>query len=97
MPGYIKKLLTWRLHESPPKPQNAPYPILPRKYDRAAKEQTPPDNSSLLDPEGIKQIHQIVGGMFYYVHAVDATFLVALSTLASNQTTAMKNTNRNVK
>jgi hypothetical protein len=45
-----------------------------------------------LDQTGIKKVQKIVGGILYYAKAVDMTVLMALSTIATEQTIATKHT-----
>jgi hypothetical protein len=45
-----------------------------------------------LDAKGIKRIQQIVGSISYYAWAVDMTVLMAMSSMAVEQTTAMTRT-----
>jgi hypothetical protein len=93
MPGYIQKLLDRHKHPSPNKPQHSPHPIPPRTYSAESQKPNPTDDSPPLDEHGIKRIQQIVGGILYYARVADITVLAALSTLASEQTTATTNTN----
>jgi hypothetical protein len=46
----------------------------------------PQDDTRKLINKEIKQVHKIVGSILYYVQAVDMTVLMALSTIASEQT-----------
>jgi hypothetical protein len=50
----------------------------------------------LLPPDRIKRIQQIIGTIMYYARAVDLTTLVALSSIASEQTKATQNTENRV-
>ena len=43
------------------------------------------DTSTKLGPEDTKFIQQVTGTFLYYARAVDATMLVALSAIASDQ------------
>ncbi len=49
-----------------------------------------PDATLTLDAGGIKQIQQIMGSILYYACTVDMTVLMALSSIAVEQTKAMK-------
>jgi hypothetical protein len=44
-----------------------------------------PDNSRVLDAKDTKRIQEILGTLLYYARAVDSTILVALGSLASEQ------------
>ncbi len=46
----------------------------------------------MLDAKGIKRIQQIVGSILYYARAVDMTVLMALSSIAVEQTKATEKT-----
>ncbi len=46
----------------------------------------------MLDAKGIKQVQQIVGSVLYYARAVDMTVLMALSSIAVEQTKATEKT-----
>ncbi len=50
------------------------------------------DASPLLDKKGIKRVQQIVGSILYYARAVDMTVLIALSSIAMEQTKATEMT-----
>ena len=50
------------------------------------------DTSTMLAPEKIKKVQQIVGILLYYARAVDPTLLVALSSIGSQQEKAIENT-----
>ncbi len=52
----------------------------------------PPDNSPRLDEKGIKRVQRIVGSILNYACVVDLTVLMALSTIAAEQTIATTNT-----
>jgi hypothetical protein len=52
----------------------------------------PQDNMPKLDKKGIKRVQKIVGSILYYTQAVNITVLMALSTIAVNQTKASKRT-----
>ena len=92
MPGYIKKVLQKYLHESPAKPQHSPYITAPNKYGKEAHNPLPPDESSPVSKEKIKQIQGIVGSLLFYARSIDSTFLVGLNTIAMQQTSATDNT-----
>ncbi len=50
------------------------------------------DTSKVLSKEDKKYIQQVIGTLLYYGRAVDATILVALSSLASAQASPTKDT-----
>jgi hypothetical protein len=92
MPGYTKRQLLKYKHVVAPRPQHCPYSPEPRKYGSTAQAPLPPDTTRKLDKDEIKKIQQIVGSILYYVSAVDMTVLMALSTIASEQTTGTERT-----
>ena len=52
----------------------------------------PTDDSAKLSPREIKHIQQIVGTFLLYARAVDPTMLMALSTIATEQSQGTQNT-----
>ena len=92
MPGYIKKKLQEYKHVVEKKGQTCPYTPAPKQYGSEAQAPLPPDDSPLLDKAGIKRVQQIVGSILYYARAVDMTVLMALSTIAAEQTKATTKT-----
>jgi len=86
MPGYIKKLLLKYKHRMPQRPQHCPYPPAPKQYGANAQAPLPVDISPKLSPEEIKEIQRVVGSILYYARAVDITVLMALSSIAIEQT-----------
>ena len=96
MPGYVDKMLAHFHHEPPQIPQHSPHIAPTRKFGLAAQDPVTHDNSKPLLPERIQQIQQIVGTIMYYARAVDITTLVALSSIAAEQTTATENTERKI-
>jgi hypothetical protein len=92
MPGYIKKKLHEYGHIIPRKMQGCPYSPEPKKVGTEAQASFPQDNTPKLDEKGIKRVQKIVGRILYYAQAVDMTVLMALSTIAVDQTKATKGT-----
>ena len=93
MPGYIDKLLQRFDHKPSAKPQHSPHAAPPRLFGQDAQKPVEHDNMPLLPPDRIKRIQQIIGTIMYYTRAaVDLTTLVALSSIASEQTKATQNT-----
>jgi hypothetical protein len=76
----------------PKKPQNCPYTPAPKQYGAAAQTPLPTDISPKLSDAKIKEIQLIVGSILYYARAVDITILMALSSIASEQTRGTTNT-----
>ena len=88
MPGYITSLLTKYKHSKPNKLQQSPYPTAPRQYGKDYQKPLPEDTTNQSSYDEIKHIQQAVGSIFYYARTVDLTVLMALSTIASEQTRA---------
>jgi len=91
MLGYIKKLLQKYKHKMPTKPQHCPYTPAPKQYGTKAQAPLPVDISPRLSDEEIKEIQRIVGSILYYARAVDIMVLIALSSIASEQTRGTTN------
>jgi hypothetical protein len=53
---------------------------------------TAPDTSTPLATADVKRMQQVIGTLLYYARAVDATLLVALGTIAAQQTRATVHT-----
>jgi hypothetical protein len=85
MPGYIAKALLRFAHPTPSKPQHQPHPHTERRYGATIQYAKNPDDSPLLLAEDKTFIQQVLGVLLYYGRAVDATILVALSSIASMQ------------
>ena len=96
MPGYIKKILQRFHHKMPPKPQHSPYQVAPKIYGAAAQDTIPEDDMAKIDKKRVKVVQQVIGGVLYYSRAVDLTVLPALSSIASKQASATKNTKKKV-
>jgi hypothetical protein len=92
MPGYIKKKLQQYSQIASKRVQNFPYMLAPKQFGSKAQAPLPPDSSPKLDKAGIKKGQKIVSSILYYACAVDMTVLMALSTIAANQTIATKRT-----
>jgi hypothetical protein len=92
MPGYIKKKLQEYKHLLPGRIQDCPYSPEPKQFGSDTQAPLMPDETALLDARGIKRIQQIVGSILYYARAVDMTILMALSSIAVEQTKATDKT-----
>jgi hypothetical protein len=93
MPGYIKKQLLKYEHIMR-RIQHCPYSPESKRYGADAQSPLPQDILRKLNEKEIKQVQKIVGSILYYARAVDMTVLMALSTIASEQT---KGTERTLK
>jgi hypothetical protein len=89
MPGYIKKQLL-KYNHIMRQVQHCPYSPEPKRYGADAQSPLPHNDSQKLNDTKIKQVQKIVGSILYYARAVDMTVLMALSTIASEQTKGTK-------
>jgi hypothetical protein len=94
MSKYVQQQLVQYAHPTPAKPQHCPYALNPITYGKDNQAPTPQDDSHLLDAAGKKCIQQIIGSFLYYARAVDPTILMALSAIASQQSSPTEETNR---
>ena len=81
MPGYNLKQ----------RPQYCPYSPLPKQYGGEAQRPLPPDTSPPLLKDDIKHCSASFGSILYYAQAMDLTVLMALSTIASEQSKVTPN------
>ena len=96
MPNYVTKLLERFNHPTPKRPQHSPHAAPPRQFGATAQEPVKHDTTPTLPPDRIKRIQQIVGTIMYYARAVDVTTLVALSSIAAEQSQATEQTEKHV-
>jgi hypothetical protein len=92
MPGYIKTLLLKYKHQMPSKQQHCPYAPSPKQYGTNTQAPLPDNISPNLSPEKIKEIQRVIGSILYYAWAVDITVLMALSSIAIEQSKGTTNT-----
>jgi hypothetical protein len=92
MPGYIKKALVRFGHKAPTKPQHQPHQHTVPTYGATVQYAKAVDTSKVLSKEDKTYIQQVIGTLLCYGRAVDATILVALSSLASAQATPTDDT-----
>ncbi len=92
MLGYIKMKLQEYEHIMPKKLQTCPYLPEPKKFGMEAQAPLPHNSTLKLDAKGIKRVQKIVGSILYYAWAVDMTVLMALSSIAVEQTKATEKT-----
>lgn len=90
MPGYIQRLLERFTHPPPTRPQHSPHAWLAPSY--GSQLTTAPDESPLASPSQIKRLQQIIGCLLFYARMVDMTMLVAINTIASQQSKATEST-----
>ncbi len=92
MPGYIKKILKKYKHPMPTLPQHCLYSPAPKQYGPKAQTPLPVNILPKLSPEEIKEIQRVIGSIQYYARAVDITVLMALSSIAIEQSKGTTNT-----
>ena len=92
MPIYIKEDLHKFQHPAPSLPQDAPHAWNQRVYGAAVQYADQPKDSPILPPKSINLVQQIIGTLLYYSIAVDPTMLVAIGTIASQQSKATQAT-----
>lgn len=93
MPGYIQATLHKYQHPSPKRAQHAPHTWTEPNYGAKQQLTTPEDTATPLNPAQIKRLQQITGTLLYYARAVDPTLLVALGTIAAQQSRGTATTN----
>jgi hypothetical protein len=93
MPGYIKMKLQEYEHIMPKKLQMCPYLPEPKKFGTEAQAPLPHDSTPKLDAKCIKCVQKIVGSILYYARVVDMTVLMALSSIAVEQTKVTEKNN----
>jgi hypothetical protein len=96
MPKYVMEQQTRYVHPAPVKPQHCPFSCNPITYGKDIQATTPADDSPLLDDAGKKGIQQVVRSFLYYARAVNATILMALSDIATQQAAPTENTKKQV-
>ena len=79
MPGYITKLLQSFLHPTPKKPEHQPHCHVQSQYGTKVKLTNPRDKKSLLQPDNITKLQQIIGAVLYYARSVDGTLMAPLT------------------
>jgi hypothetical protein len=87
MQGYIAAVLHRFQHPHTVRPQHAPYKMQPINYGAKVQFATSADTTTPLTDAEKLTLQQVIRCLLYYARAVDTTMLVALSTLASTQTT----------
>ncbi len=76
----------------PKKLQACPYSSEPKRFKTEAQAPLPANTTPKLDAKGIKWVQQIVGSILYYARGIDMTVLMALSSIAVEQTKATERT-----
>ena len=84
MPGYVNEALTRFQHEMR-KLNDQPHKHAVPVFGATIQYTKPEDTSPLLNEEDKKYVQKVTGTFLYYARAVDPTMLVALSAIASSQ------------
>ena len=89
MPGYVANAIHKFCQNKPTAIQHAPHKCIAPVYGRTTS-QLPiqNDDSTRLTNTETKHVQQVVGTLLYYARAVDPTMLVALGTIAEQQSKA---------
>jgi hypothetical protein len=83
MPGYVERALQRFKVQDPPR-HHSPHKHLEPQYG-AKIQLTTLDTSPPIDKDAIKTVREIVGVFLYYGRAIDNTILVALGSIAAQQ------------
>ena len=81
-------------HPPPKRAQNSPHPWTIPTYGATQQLTKAPDTTNPLELSEVKRIQKIVGTLIYYAQAVDATMIVALGTIAAQQSIATQTTSK---
>jgi hypothetical protein len=92
MPGYIDTAPHKFQHPLPSRPEHSPHAWNQPVFGQTTQQPFPEDSSNQLPSTNIRRIQQIVGTPLHYARAVDVTFLVALNSLAAEQSKGTENT-----
>ena len=95
MPGYVIRQLLKYKHEKSKRDQHSPYQAPIKHYGKDAQNPLPDDDTPRLKEEGVKRVQKEVGSILYYARDVDLTVLMALSSIAAQQSKATKKTMNN--
>ena len=85
MPGYVERALQRFQHAAPSQPEHSPHAWQKPIYGAKTQYAPPDDISTPLDAADTKRVQEILGTFLYYARAVDSSMLVALGTLATQQ------------
>ena len=97
MPGYNAKGLKRFGHKAPTKCQDSPHEHAPIKYGATAQYATDNDTSKPLDEQDTKRVQQINGTYLFSGRAIDSPLLVALGSLALQQSNTTEQTKAKLK
>ena len=101
MPKYVARALhkfkqALQKYHPDNKPEYSPHKHVEPNYGQKVQYAEPTDDAPKLDSVYTNVLQKIVGKFLYYGIAVDNTILVALSTIASDQSSATSNTAKKI-
>ena len=97
MPGYMKDALHKFQQPTPTRPQNSPHQYMAPKYGSAPPQLAHLEDDFLaLNPDEANTIQKFVRTFLYYTRAVYPTMLVALNTIAAQQSKSTQETVKKV-
>jgi hypothetical protein len=85
MPGYVAKALNRFQHNTFRRSQHPPHASTKAQYGSHPQLPPPPDDTGLLPPSSLTRIQEVVGTILFYGRAIDSIVLVAIGTIASQQ------------
>ena len=94
MPNYISFMLHKYQHPPPKRTWHSPHLWNRPMYGATQQLTKAPDTTDPLKLSEVKRIKKIVGTLLYYARAVDATMLVALGTITSQQAIETQTTSK---
>jgi hypothetical protein len=86
MPGYLQAAIHRFQHPHPTREQHSPHKWIEPTYEAQQQLTAPIDDTAPLTPDLIKRVQRVTGTLLFYARAVDSTMLVALGTIAEQQT-----------
>jgi hypothetical protein len=85
MPGYVAKALECFQHTPTRRAEHSPHAWSKPVYGTHPQLTSPVDDTALLPQSALTRIQEITGTLLFYARAIDCTILVALGTIASNE------------
>jgi hypothetical protein len=85
MPGYYEKALHRFQHDAPTAPEDAPHAWTPPSYGAPVQYAEDTDTSMPVTEAQTKCVREIVGTFLFAARAIDPTLLVALGSIATQQ------------
>ena len=94
MPHYISSMIHKNQHPTPKSAQHSQHSWNIPTYGATQQLTKPPDTTAPLALSEVKRIQKSFGTLLYYVRSGDATMLVALGTIAAQQSIAIQTTSK---